>query len=1295
MYRAVFLVLVLLTFTTFLAGQTASTGTVIGTVMDPSGAIIPGVPIELRDIRTGVVRTTISNEAGRYAFPGVLPGTYALKASLSGFQDAVVPQAVVELGKSYTVDFQLQIGTVVAEVTTATAGAELQTLDASVGTVVEGDSMLLMPSMSRSATSLLLFQPTSIPQQASTQNSTLGGQVAGAHSDQNTIVLDGGNVTNGISANNDYFVSFNGGPEGAIPTPIESIEEFRVSTSNPSASFSGSSGSETVLVTKRGTNEFHGSAYLYLQNDELNANTWERNRFGQVRPESRDNRFGASLGGYVPKLSESAKTYFYMNYEGRRSIASSQFSRQVPTETLKRGILRFRDATGNIISYDLSRSAACGAQGNSACDPRGLGLNPLVGTLWNNYEPVGNDISQGDGLNTTGFSAPLSLPISSDFGVLRLDHAFGSKWQAFTSYRYYTETAAVNRQVDIGGLLPGHTKAQPASAATIPREPRYVVLGLTGILSPTLTNEVNFGYLRDWWYWNTASVFPQLPGTAAALAMGGNVTTQLQPISFRTNDARQRAWSGHNYNFRDNVSWQKGNHFIRAGGTYSKSIVNFFRDDGQLGVVKPTYLVTQTSGLNIPANFRPPACAGAVTTNCLPSNQASNWNNLYAQALGLVDQGLVVGVRASDLSALPPGTLLSTRPTYDTFSLYMTDSWKVTPNLTLNYGLNWSVEPPPVDALGKYAMSLVQPNNAVLVPENYLATRQQAALNGTIYNPTVGFAPLSYTNRKYPYDRVLDTVAPRVAMAWNPKFNSGFMERVFGDGRTAIRAGYGQLFDRLNGVQKVGNFLQGFGFQQTLVCLGPSRSGQCLGISGIDPSTGFRIAVDGSTVPIPSLSASATPPLIPGVAGFPGANQTQANTTYQIDPHYRPGRNHQWDLTIQRELSGNSLLEIGYIGRHANNIYNPLEVNQVPYMMTLNGQTYAQAFDAIAGQLKAGVAVTPQPFFEAALAGSSLCAPPNTSCTAGVVSKFSGSFPIQHVTDVWNGIQPSFKFGPATAATNQVQTMFYWASTGWANYNAGFISYRTRSFRGLTLNGNFTWSHSLDTRGLNQDQDTAASNSYNLHYDYGTSVFDRKFVFNLLSLYELPFMRNKTDALSYVVKGWSLAPVINVSSGLPLKVLTGSTQEFGQGGTTNSGGAVLLTKDTFGNNVHSGVSGDVKTQAGVNGDPTRGGTGLNLFSDPAAVFKSFRPALVSVDTTSSGGGQLRGLPRWNVDLAISRKFRFGERWSTTFSGQFFNLFNVVQFAEPTVNLQSPQSFGVLSTQLNQPRVIQLGLHIDF
>ena len=367
-----------------LYAQSANTGTLIGTATDPSGAVVPGARVELKDLSTNVMRTALTNGAGQYSFPGVPPGTYSVRASATGFQEFTVPRVAIEIGQSYTVNLQLEVGAAqqVVEVSAA-PGAELQTLDASVGSAVGGDTLMMVPTLTRNVANLLLLQPTSVPQQASTQGSSYGGQVAGAHSDQNSIVLDGGNVTNGTSANSDYFVNFNGGPQGAIPTPVESIQEFRVSTSNHTASFSGASGSETILVTKRGSNDFHGSGYWYLQNSDLNANSWTSNRLGQPRPQSRDNRFGGSLGGYIPGLKESAKTYFYMNYEGRRLVAQQIYSRIVPTDSLRQGILRFRDASGNVVSYNLAGAQLCGTQGNSACDPRALGINPLISQLWN------------------------------------------------------------------------------------------------------------------------------------------------------------------------------------------------------------------------------------------------------------------------------------------------------------------------------------------------------------------------------------------------------------------------------------------------------------------------------------------------------------------------------------------------------------------------------------------------------------------------------------------------------------------------------------------------------------------------------------------------------------------------------------------------------------------------------------------------------------------------------------------------------------------------------------------------
>lgn len=1264
--------------------QTASTGTILGVVSDPSGAVVPAVTVELQDVTTRSVRSVTTNEVGRYLFVGVSPGTYSLRATAAGFKNAEVVAVTVEVTRSYTIDFKLEIGAARQTVqVTAASAAELQTLDSTVGSSLGGNMLLLMPTQLRDVTNLLMLQPMASPQ--TNVSTTNGGQVAGARSDQNFFMLDGGDITNGTSANSDYL-AVTGLQEGAMPTPVESIEEFRVATSNPNASFTGSSGGEIMMVTKRGSDTFHGSAYEFLQNSDLNANTWSLNRAHQKRPQSRDNRFGASFGGYLPGLPDKAKTYFYGNYEGRRQAAGSSDGATVPTASLRQGILKFADASGAVDSYNLASSTACGPTGTSACDPRGLGMNPEISQLWSKYLPTGNT-SGGDGLNTTGFTAGMVIPDSSDFAVVRVDHSFGQKWQLMTSYRYFTEFPANTAQIDIGGLEKGDTNGIPSPSGHKAREPRYFVANLTGALSPSLTSETSFSYLRDWWQWITAGALPQVSGTSGAL--GGNL---IVPLSLSTYSARQRAWDDHREGIRENLSWQKKTHLLRFGGTYERSQVWFWRDDANSTLTHPIYNIATLTGVNIANTYRPPTCAGAGATNCLPSSQAGNWNSFYAQTLGMIDSGTQFMTRAANLTAYPPGTPLSNDVTYSTSSLFATDTWHIRPTVTATYGVNWTADMPPYETQGKQIMAVNASNGSIIEPTAYLSARYQAALNGQVYNPVLGFEPISNTHRKYPFDPVYNDFSPRVALAWNPRVTGGPLERLLGGDKTVIRGGFVRLFDRLNGVQKAIDPLQGFGYGQSQVCLGPSSGGSCLGSSATTPSTAFRIGTDGSTVPIPGLS-TAVLPFIPGNSAVSSANQAFANSTYNIDPSYVPSPNNQLNVSVQRALPNNSILEIGYTHRSATKLYAPVDLDQSPYMMKYGGQSFAQAFDNVMTALRAGTTPSAQAFFESALAGSSVC---TTTCTAGVASAYGSSFLSLNTFNLWNALQPRFVFGAATPATTQTSTVFFYSDRGYSNYDAGFLSYRIRNWKNLSVETNLTYGHSLDTSGVNQNIDTTISNAYVPSYDYGVSYFDRKFVYNLLAYYQVPFGRHGGNAyLNKVIRGWSVSPVFTWSTGLPLEVSSGSCQWLGQGNDGTCTDAVMIAKNTWGHQVHAGATGNSTTQVGIQANPATGGTGLSLFADPNAVYNSFRYPLMSEDTTSRGGGPIFGQNRWNLDMDLARKINVTERVSVRITADFFNIFNKVQFSDPGLSLTSPQSFGVIGGQYGSPRIIEFGMHLDF
>jgi hypothetical protein len=532
-----------------------------------------------------------------------------------------------------------------------------------------------------------------------------------------------------------------------------------------------------------------------------------------------------------------------------------------------------------------------------------------------------------------------------------------------------------------------------------------------------------------------------------------------------------------------------------------------------------------------------------------------------------------------------------------------------------------------------------------------------------------------------------------VAASWNPKDGGGRINRLFGGHRTVLRGGYAMLYDRLNGVQKAIEPLQGMTFNQSLQCLGPDSAGHCLGSAGTTPATAFRIGVNGGSAPLPAFSAVSSTPLVPGSVA--GANVAYAASNYQMDPHYTPGRNQEFDLTVQRELAANTLLEVGYIGHIARGIYSPLQANQVPYFMTAAGQTFAEAYDAIGTALRAGqsaASIAAQPFFESMLAGSSYCRGSNRSCTAGVIAKFSSSFTAENVFSLWNGIQPSFVTGQAHAATQQEGNLFFIAAKGESNYNAGFVSLRVRNWNGLSLDANLTYSHSLDNVGVTQDSDTAVINAFSLDNGYGTSVFDRKLVLNILGTYNLPFGKG-TRFWDPIIRNWSVGPIVTWYGGLPLQVVVGSGQEFGQSSSRNAS-AVKINNRTVGNSVHSGVV--AGNGVGTSGNSSSRGTSLNLFADPAAAFNSFREVLLGQDPQSnSNGGQLRGMAHKNVDVSLARTIDLEGRLGMTVSAQFFNAFNNVQFNDPTVSLESPQTFGVISSQMNNPRIIELGLRFHF
>jgi hypothetical protein len=547
--------------------------------------------------------------------------------------------------------------------------------------------------------------------------------------------------------------------------------------------------------------------------------------------------------------------------------------------------------------------------------------------------------------------------------------------------------------------------------------------------------------------------------------------------------------------------------------------------------------------------------------------------------------------------------------------------------------------------------------------------------------------PVGKGTRQGVYRTVWNNVGPRIAASWSPSFKSGVLGRILGDRKTVLRGGYGLVFDRINGSTNMFFPMLNAGFAQTRTCTGPRISGVCQ--AGADPTTAFRIGIDGSSVPLAAQ--------LPAGALVPAAGNSET-TSFELDPALRPGHAHTVNFTIQRDVGKGFIIEAGYVGHFGRNLLQSVDLNAVPYFMkdAASGQIFAQAYDAVAQYLRAGGAaagVPAQPWFENQLRGASLCA---SSCTAGLASSQNSAFTQGLLNTLFNVINTQRPAGPIT--NFQVSALWMRTNGGISNYNAGFLSVQRRFTNGLSLQANYTLSRSVDEHGYNQEAESVISSGYDFRLDYAPSAFDRTHVFNSNFFYELPFGKGRLSfhavpGLNRAIGGWYLSGIFSANSGVPLTVVE-STSAWGgapQIGSV-SAGAIPISTVSAAPGVHENTAGS--GGVGTSGNPASNGSGLNLFSNPAAVFSSFRPILLSVDGRN-GRDTLRGLSHWNFDLSAGKKTPITERVSAVFTADFINVFNHVEFVDPTLSLQTPASFGVLTTQYGTPRAIQLGLRVEF
>ena len=1250
--------------------QSATSGAVHGTVSDPSGAVVPGATVELINKDTNSVQSTTTDEAGQYSFTGVRPGQYAINVSLSGFSTATVQNVMVEVNKSSVINVKLEVGAehTVIEVTAA-AGAQLQTTDAQIGNSISKDMIGRLPTLARNVTELLNLQPGVVP-----AGSDLQTRTTGAIDDQNTVTVDGIDVTA-------VTVSLT----TSIPTPQDSVEEFRVNVSNPNSDLTRASGGQMTLVGRHGTNTMHGSGYGFFQNSRFNSNTWDNNAAHVLKPNIDDKRFGGRLGGALIK----DRTFYFVNFEGRNFDQVQQTTRTVPTDSLKAGILRFRDGAGNVISYDLKTSKQCGPTGDQLCDPRGLGISPSSKAQLA-LMPASNLNSGGDGLNTLSFLANIPTPLQDRYVVGRIDHNITSRLTFNGSYTYFRRI-----RYNIGDISIKDLK----SVLTAPQRGTLATGSFTFNARPNLINVARFGFVRD--VGPNEATSPTLaaqmlniPGTITsagpiALLLGGGTTAFLDsPIDMDTQRARFQANYSRSYQFNDDVTWVKGKHVLRFGAEFRPLWYRHDRADKVVGSISSLVAtVDQGSFLTVQSANTPQVCATATSANCIKSSDVTNWGRYYALALGLVDNVNVMAVRDAKLNPTPYGTNLVNKTwSYATY-LNAQDTWRITPHLTASYGLSWGFQTPPKEEQGQQTVQIDTATGQLVDTTAYLQNKLAAARSGQVYNPNFGWVPVDQANHPV-FNTVYSAVSPRIALAYSPEYTDGLLGKLFGSRKTVIRTGFALVYDRSNTVQSVLIPMLGVGFGQTISVNGPkctstgSGGTGCVASSTNPALSEFRVGVDGN-IPLPTFP-NVTVPVSP--------QNLSETLSFQVDPFSKLGKSYNIDLSIQREFPGGWIVDLAYVGRYARNLPHAINLTQAAYMFTdtASGQTFAQAYDTVRGMLRGGTSVANipnQPFFENQFKGI------GPSATQYILARQASNFTNGNVATIFlnMGIYRR-SLGLQPFNNDQSQVEFMRTYIGESNYNGALVTVSKRLSRGLVVNGNYTFSKALDNGLLNQNNAGFYHNSFYPDVEYGRSVFDRTHVFNMTWIYQLPVGTGHVvsfhSGLDRILSGWYVSGIATMWSGVPLIVSDSSgSQTWGDAVSLGPASGAIQT-----GSVNTGLNAPIS------------GAGYNFFGNNKADITNFRPVLLSSDGRSGRANPLNGLGYKNLDISISKDTKVMERLNARFTADFFNVLNHPNFANPSqanLNITNPNTFGTINTtytppnRTNSARWIQLSVRLEF
>jgi hypothetical protein len=1302
-------VLVFLSVGLFAVASFAQQGAtaIIGEVTDPQGGAINGAKVTALDAASGVSRITQTDDQGRFQLLSLQPGTYVVHVEAAGFHTTETGKIEALVSTTQRILVKMELGSVTETVTVSEGvAAPVNTTDATLGNAFDSRQILALPFEGRDAAGVLSLQPgaTFIGTNVDDNIDTRNGALNGGRSDQANITLDG--VDNNPQTTGRAFT-------GAVRSTLDSIDEFRVTTAGDNADQGRSSGGQVALITKGGTNSFHGSLYeqnrptITAANDWFNKHAQLNNGEANTPGKIIRNTFGGSLGGPIKK----DRLFFFGTYEGQRLAENTQVIRNVPSSNLRDGVVLYpcADPTqcpgGSVqglsgTSYPFaSGSNGVGPAQIQAMDqgclttgtcPMGNGVNPNVVNVFRQFPTPNSHICPNyDGFNFACYTFSAPNPQNLNTTIAKIDYNLTRSG----SHRLFVRG---NYQTDRDAFPPQFPGQPPAN--TLRDTSRAIAVGYTAVLTNSVINSFHYGLTRQ----SRDNLGIE---TAPIVTFRGidDLHPGVSTVSPETSATTKFHIPVHNW--VDDITWTRGKHTLQFGtnirlidNVRATDIANF-----NSASTNPVWLNQTPSGSG--GSLDP----GAFGFPAVDPNNSQVYDNAIVNLVGLIPQVTGSYNRTAKNVQIPQGTLVPKHYRSWEYDWYAQDSWHVTPNLTITAGLRYSILEPPYETSGNQ----IAPNTSL---NQYVNTRATLMNQGSFTSQIISYAPNGQANSKspfWPYD--YKNLGPRFSIAYAPNPSGGLLRSVFGGpGKSSIRAGYGIVYDHF-GEGLIDTFDQNGAFGLTTVVTNAASvqtvdgSARFTGLNNIPTQSAISQLLN----PAPTAPFPYTPPV-----------STLANPVQQIafgfDDKLRTPYSETLDMSFTRELPGGLVFEASYVGRFAHRL-----LQQRDLAMPLNlkdpksGMDYFTAATMFAKEAQANTPVAnvaPIPYWENLFpnaAGVSNCnAAPgrtavlNPTATQAMYERFfcnwgAGTFGATNFINTFdaacfpactniNGVDTPFVF-----YNPQFTALYAWSSIGTSAYNAGQFVLRSRPTHGLQFDFNYTLSKSLD-EGSDAERVpaygglSAVINTWAPKQLRGPSDFDARHQINANWVYDLPVGRGKRFGNGWnrfadaVVGGWQVSGIYRWSSSFPFSIPAGGTwnTNFQLSGDAVVTGAAPKQKLTFVTNP----------SLNLQGDPFA----FSVGNDPSAAANFLR---LPYPGESGTRNNFRGQGFFGVDMGVNKTFHFTERHTLRFSAYAYNLTNSVRFDPATITfngaLTNPSTLGQYSGTLTKPRVMEFALRYQF